>query len=190
MARQIRRIILMVHQNLFCLQTLPVSAYGKHGTGSSACMDEIMFSRFLHISRIIQVHFFILNKCGTGISSMAVLRLIRHQRNPLKGPVKQIPAGTVSPELQPSLCAKRAELIKSMVNAPVLAKAVGIVQPPGRRCNVELRAPSFFLKTFQSLLYKLLPYLMQCIHKTSYLHSKLLCDDTKSITPPQAAEAV
>src|SRR5699024_5911125 len=72
-----------------------------------------------------------------GINTMAVERLIRVKCRSLIFPVKHVTACGMSPQFQASLHVKWRVLKKSMIQALILAQPVRIVQPSGRRGQME-----------------------------------------------------
>ena len=166
MAGQVHGIIGVSQKQFFPVKMDPIQTHGPDCVSLATLVDVVVIAQFFHISCVVEIHTIVLYDRGTGVDPVAVIGLIRHQRNALQLPVEHIPAGTVGPEFQAALLIEGGILIKGMVDALVLTESVRIVEPSHRRGDMKARAPAFrhLFRFREGLENQFFPGAMQCVH--------------------------
>ena len=137
MAGQTGRIVLVLHQALLGRHGLAILRDRQTGIVSATGADVIMVTLVLDVAGVIQVHLTVLDVSRTRVDTVDVIGLIGTEQDGQVLPVHQITALAMTPVLDTARAIERAVLEEDMVVFSVLAQAVRIVEPAGRRLNVE-----------------------------------------------------
>ena len=137
MTAHIRRIVLVLHQELFALDVDAVPRDAERHIVSASLIDVVVVSGELDVAGVVEIQRVILHKRGAGIHTVNIPRLVRIHRGRLLCPVDQIRTRPVSPVLDAARGIKRAVLIEHMVVPAVPAQAVRVVHPADRRHEMK-----------------------------------------------------
>ena len=94
-----------------------------------------------HVAGVEEAHRALVHDAAARVAAVALVVMARRQRDRLLGPVHEVRAGQVRPELQGVPGRERVPLVAQVVGAPVLDQPVRVVEQPDRRLDVEGLAP-------------------------------------------------